>query len=47
MNGIKTEKDSSLEEEIGDQIQLSEPAFNDLLQQLETYTPTVRVTLMS
>ena len=43
MNGIKVEKDSIpvVKEEVDDNVPLNEPAFNDLMQQLETYTPTV------
>lgn len=43
MNGVKTEADSTLviNEENDDSAQLSEPAFNDLLQQLESYSPTI------
>jgi len=38
MNGIKAEKDVSSEE---DEVQMTDPQFIDLMQQLEGYTPTV------
>nr|CAB3266787.1 transcription initiation factor TFIID subunit 10-like [Phallusia mammillata] len=39
MNGVKTEKDMSSEED--EETQLSDSQFVDLLQQLENYTPTI------
>ena len=49
MNGVKTEPDLNLviSEENDDNVQLNEPAFNDLMQQLESYTPTVRFRSMA
>ena len=42
MNGVKNEKsDPTVKEEVVDDEQLSEPLFNDLLQQLESYNPSV------
>ena len=42
MNGVKSEKvETNTKEESVDDEQLSEPQFNDLLQQLESYSPSV------